>query len=155
MKNRIALAAAVIPFLTAFFPVTASFADIYRWVNKDSGEIFFSETPPPPEVAIDYENITADLQKSVLKKSHEVTNSNADINSPGVNLGQSTVSGDNPDSEEIISDHDLLILRRCDNFNQQIDRLEFMVSKAVDPNEMDKFIVKLAEYEKSYAEYCK
>ncbi len=155
MKNRATLTATVLSIVTTWFPITESVADVYRWVDKDSGEIFFSETPPPPEVSTDYENITANLQKRVLKRHQGALNSNDENGTQGDILNQETVSGSNPNSEEVISDHDLLILRRCEDFNQQIDRLELMVSKAADPDEMDKLVVKLAEYEKSYAEYCK
>lgn len=153
------LSQAIIVIVATCFPVTESVADIYRWVDKNTGEIFFAEKPPPPEISTDYENITPHLEKSVLEKTPVAKQPTITTDAPRVNPKQTVILkvSPNPDSSEsrVISDRDLLILRRCQSFSEQINTLERMVSKAIDPDEMDNFFLKLVEYEKSYVKNCK
>ena len=142
--------------LAAYLPFTESVADIYRWVDKNNGEIFYSETPPAPEISTDYEIVTPILKKGAMIKRPVAKKSTVVTYTASVNSNQSAIPDVSPDSEKtaVISDRDLLFQRRCQTFNQQIDELERLISKANDPDEMDRFFLKLAEYEKSYTKNC-
>jgi len=155
--KKLTLPHAIIFIVASCFPAAESVADIYRWVDKNNGGIFFSETPPPPEISTDYENITATLKKGVMIKRPDAKKSTVVTDTARVNSNQSAIPDVSPGSEKtaVISDRDLLIQRRCQIFNQQIDNLEQLISKAIDPDEMDRFFLKLVEYEKSYTKNCK
>ncbi|MEM7208337.1 MAG: DUF4124 domain-containing protein [Pseudomonadota bacterium] len=120
-------------------------ADVYRWVDEKTGEIFFSETPPSPDVATEYENVTHKLNAKGQQQSKSNSNSTMreDIN-----------SDEQVSNEEVISDDALLSKRRCDTFAEQITRLERTIPETTDPQEMDNLIVKLVDYEKAYKERC-
>ncbi len=129
---------------------TNSVADIYRWVDKETGEIFFSETPPPPEVTRDYTNITSELEKRILKRQQATTaRATSSSQTQPKNTNQITL-----ESSGIISDQALLSQRRCKSFNEQITRLEKQISQTEDPNIMDRLVIKLDEYEQSLAANC-
>lgn len=144
-----------ISIVVTFISIEQSHSDIYRWVDKDSGEIFFAAEPPPPEVTTEYENITADLQKRVLKRSAQVNVVSGNTVSTRLSPDKSAVVDDKSDTEKVMSDAELLAQNRCQIFSLQIDKLELSVSGATDPDEMDNFYIKLAEYERSYAKYCR
>ena len=153
------LSQAIIVIVATCFPVAESVADVYRWVDKNTGEIFFAEKPPPPEISTDYENITPQLEKRVLKRATVAKQPTVTTDTPRVNSKPIVILevSPNPDSSksQVISDRDLLIKHRCLNFSQQINSLEQLISKATDPDEMDNFFLKLVEYEKSYIKNCK
>ena len=103
--------------------------------------------------------VAAQLEKRVLKRAKVAKQPTVTTDTPRVNSKPIVILevSPNPDSSksQVISDRDLLILRRCQNFSEQINTLERMISKAIDPDEMDKFFLKLVEYEKSYVKNCK
>ena len=154
--NKLKPRHAIFLIVATYIPLTESVADIYRWVDKNNGEIYFFESPPPPEISTDYQNVTPNLEKRIVIKRPVVQESTVVTDTASVNSNQSVTPDVSPDAEKttVISDRDLLFLRRCQIFNQQINDLEQMISKAIDPDEMDRFFMKLAEYEESYAENC-
>ena len=119
-------------------------------MDKETGEIFFSENPPPPEVTRDYTNIASELEKRILKRQQATTaRATSSSQTQPKNTNQITL-----ESSGIISDQALLSQRRCKAFNEQITRLEKQISQTEDPNIMDRLVIKLDEYEQSLAANC-
>ena len=126
-------------------PTNAS-ADIYRWVDKKTGEIVFAETPPPPEVSTEYENITPKLnQKKLTKQTIPEKQDTA----------QETSETALKETTEVLSDEELLLQHRCQSLTAEIDALERLLTETSDDDEMDKTVIKLASAEKNFQQRCK
>ena len=133
-------------------------ADVYRWVDKRTGELFFTESPPSPEMATEYTNITQELRRKQLKQQQLLDNQES-AGSFSITTEQSTESVPDGNTNittpgNDISDRELLVKIRCEDFPLQMNRLEGMLSRADTADAMDRIVIQLSLYERTYLTQC-
>ena len=118
-------------------------------MDPRNGEIYFSETPPPPEVTTEYENVSHKLEKPSLTRQAQPEKKKA---KPAAEVEAPKAVEEAP---EVPSDTALLLLHKCQDLTAQIDSLERRIVEAEDPDTMDALIVSLANREKAFNKVCK
>ena len=111
-------------------------------------------------MATEYTNITQELRRKQLKQQQLLDNQES-AGSFSITTEQSTETESVADGNtnittpgNDISDRELLVKIRCEDFQLQINRLEGMLSRADTADAMDRIVIQLSLYERTYLTQC-